>query len=301
MTHKTIHIFGIPMDLGQKRRGVDMGSSALRYAGLDERLRGLGYTVRDNGNVTAPQLEEVPDSFSAKVNAHYLPQNAAVCQAAYERIVQCLHPDEQAVFIGGDHSMSIGTVSAVASQGEIGVIWVDAHGDFNTPETSPSGNIHGMALAALVGDGPEALVNLGHDGPKLRPQNIAMIGIRDLDAQERVRLMQSGIKVFTMRDIDEHGMYSVAQQLLAHLSHVERLHVSLDLDACDPRIAPGVGTPVMGGLTYREAHLLMEILSDSGKVRTLDVVEINPILDKANRTAKTAVELVCSLLGQRIL
>ncbi len=301
MTHKTIQIFGIPMDLGQKRRGVDMGPSALRYAGLNERLRGLGYTVRDNGNVTVPQLEEVPDSYTPKVNAHYLPQNAAVCHAVYARIVQCLPPDEQAVFIGGDHSMSIGTVSAVASQGEVGVIWVDAHGDFNTPESSPSGNIHGMALAALVGDGPDALVNLGHQGAKLKPQNIAMIGVRDLDAEERVRLAQSGIKVFTMRDIDEHGMYRITQQLLAHLAHVERLHVSLDLDACDPRIAPGVGTPVIGGLTYREAHLLMEVLADSGKVRTLDIVEINPILDKANRTAKTAVELVCSLLGQRIL
>lgn len=301
MTDKLIHIFGIPMDLGQKRRGVDMGPSAIRYASLQERLQALGYVVNDEGNILAPQIEEVPDSYSPKIHAHYLPQTTAVCQATYERITERLQPDEKAIFLGGDHSMSVGTVSAVASQGEIGLIWVDAHGDFNTPETTPSGNIHGMALAALVGDGPSVLTNLGYAGPKVNPRNIVIVGVRDLDPQERLRLAESGIKIFTMRDIDEQGIKEVSQEILQYLSHVDRVHVSLDLDACDPRIAPGVGTPVMGGLTYREAHLLMEILSDSKKVRTVDVVEINPILDQANRTAKTAVELVCSLWGQRIL
>jgi arginase len=183
----------------------------------------------------------------------------------------------------------------------VGLIWIDAHGDFNTPETSPSGNIHGMPVAALVGRGHPDLVDLGHPGPKLRPQEIAMIGIRDLDGAEREALAGAGIHVYTMRDIDELGMATVARRALSHLNHLSRIHVSLDMDSIDPDVAPGVGTPVPGGLTYREAHLLMEILAESGKTASIDVVEINPILDDGNRTAELAVELVASLLGQRIM
>lgn len=291
------------MDLGQQRRGVDMGPSAIRYAGLQGTLEQLGFEVHDSGNLLVRQREELShaDSYTHGINAHFLHQNAHICERAYEKITSTLGEREIGIFLGGDHSMSIGTVSAVASRGEVGVLWVDAHGDFNTPETSPSGNIHGMALAALVGDGPAELVNLGFNGRKVKPENIAMIGIRDLDSGERDRLINSGIKVYTMREIDEMGMFNVAKEIVAKFAHLDHLHVSLDLDACDPRLTPGVGTPVIGGLTYREAHLLMETIADGGNVRSLDIVEINPILDTQNRTARIAVEFAASLLGKKIM
>jgi arginase len=226
---------------------------------------------------------------------------AAVCQRTYEALLDCWGGNGFGLFIGGDHSISIGTVAAVAKQGEIGVIWVDAHTDMNTPESSPSGNIHGMPVAVLIGDGPSELVNVGYPGSKLKPENLAMVGIRSVDKIERQRVRDSGITVYTMRDVDEQGIHGIANKILQQFAHLERIHVSFDLDSCDPRFAPGVGTPVLGGLTYREAHLLMEILSDSGKVKSMDVVEINPILDIQNRTAEAAVEMVMSLLGQQIL
>ncbi len=225
----------------------------------------------------------------------------AICRSIYEVASSCSDTPELPVFMGGDHSIAIGTVSGAACAGPLGLIWIDAHGDFNTPETSPSGNIHGMPVAALVGRGHPDLVDLGYAGPKLRPQEIAMIGIRDLDGPEREALAGAGIHVYTMRDIDELGMATVARRALSHLNHLPRIHVSLDMDSIDPDVAPGVGTPVPGGLTYREAHLLMEILAESGKTASIDVVEINPILDDGNRTAELAVDLVASLLGQRIL
>jgi len=298
---KDICIFGVPMDMGQKRRGVDMGPSAIRYTGLQERLEALGYIVHDGGNVEVPQQEEVPDSYSESVRVHYLPQVAQICRTAYERIQQQLRPDEIGVFLGGDHSMSIATVSAICQRGKVGVLWVDAHADFNTPETSPSGNIHGMVLAVLLGDGPPELTGIGGPQPKLKPSQVAMVGVRDVDPAERLRLLDSGINVHTIRVVDEHGMSSVAHDILAQFADCDYLHISLDLDSCDPQIAPGVGTPVDGGLSYREAHLLMEILADSGKVGSVDVVEINPILDVANHTALIAAELLASLLGKRIL
>jgi len=226
---------------------------------------------------------------------------AAVCQQVFELGCRCTNDGDFALYLGGDHSISIGSVAAAARSGPVGVIWVDAHADFNTPETSPSGNIHGMPLAALIGEGANELVDIGFPGPKLQTAQIVQVGIRDLDEQERVRLVRSGIQVYTMRHVDELGMAAVARQALDRLRHFPRLHVSLDMDSLDPDEAPGVGTPVPGGLTYREAHLLMEILGDSGRVESLDIVEINPILDTMNRTAELAVELATSLLGQRIL
>lgn len=299
MTTRTIRIFGAPVDLGQRRRGVDMGPSALRYAGLEQRLRALGHTVIDSGNLAVPLPEHEPPDNS---RARHLHSIAGVCRDVYEQARTCLERGETAVFLGGDHSISIGTVSAMdAHDGDVGVIWVDAHGDFNTPETTPSGNVHGMALAALLGRGPADLTELGHVGAKLRPSDAVILGARDLDSGERVALRETGLLVITMREVDEMGMSAAAHQALDRLSGVSKIHVSLDMDCMDPLEAPGVGTPVPGGLTYREAHLLMEILSDTGKVASLDIVEVNPILDDRNRTAKLGVELAASLFGQKIL
>ena len=294
---KTIRIFGVPMDLGQNRRGVDMGPSAVRYAGLQARLARLGYNVQDMGNIPVPN----PEEDVAVVGARRLKAVTTVCEEVYRQSRECVTHDDFAIFLGGDHSISIGSVAAAAKDNSIGLIWVDAHGDYNTPQTSPSGNIHGMPVAALVGDGADRLVNLGYPGQKLHPSQIVQIGIRDLDSAERERINQSGLNVFTMRHVDELGIARVARQTLDRLRHLSRIHVSLDMDSLDPDEAPGVGTPVPGGLTYREAHLLMEILGDSNRVQSLDVVEINPILDDSNRTAELAVELIASLLGQRIL
>ena len=298
-----IRLFGVPMDLGQGRRGVDMGPSAVRYAGLQERLKHLGYEVFDMGNIEVHQAEELSETPPTDVagNAHFLSEVAAVCREICRRTRECVQAQERVIFIGGDHSISIGTIAGVAKNQDIGVLWIDAHGDFNTPGTSPSGNIHGMPVATLLGHGPELLTSIGDYSPKLRPEQVVMIGIRDLDQNERLALRESGIKVFTMRDIDEYGIAAIVREAINRLSAFSTLHVSFDLDSLDPEIAPGVGTPVPGGLSYREAHLLMEMLADSGKVGSIDVVEINPILDTRNTTARIAVELIASLFGKRIL
>lgn len=303
---RNVKIVGVPMDLGQQRRGVDMGPSAVRYAGLYDQLSRLGHTVHDIGNVPVAGRDEdnVRSERWVETNGgglRHLRAVTAACKAIYAVARQC-EPDDFPIFLGGDHAMAIGTISGMAAKGPLGVIWVDAHGDFNTPETSPSGNIHGMPMAVLSGMGHPDLVNLGDaPGAKLRAQDIVMIAIRDLDLQERIALAHSGIIVYTMRDIDELGMATVARRALARLNRLPRIHVSFDMDALEPTVAPGVGTPVTGGLTFREAHLLMEILAESNKVCSLDVVEINPILDEGNRTAEVAVALVASLLGQQIL
>jgi arginase len=306
-THaQSIRILGIPMDLGQQRRGVDMGPSALRYAGLYDRLTKEGHQVEDLGNLDVPVREE------SSVRAHgwietdsgglrHLPEVIEACQAIYQEAQKCAGSDVMPLFLGGDHSIAIGTVAGMTCGGPIGLLWVDAHGDFNTPEISPSGNIHGMPVATLIGRGQPELVDLGHPGPKLRPHDVVMIGIRDLAPQERAALANSGITVYTMRDVDELGMATVARRALARLGHMSRIHLSLDMDSIEPSVAPGVGTPVPGGLTFREAHLLMEIVGESRKIASLDVVEINPILDEGNRTAELAVELIASALGKRIL
>ena len=294
---RTIRILGVPMDLGQNRRGVDMGPSAVRYAHLQARLERLGHVVDDAGNVSAPNPEEhAVESAEGRLGAV-----ANVCRTVYNTARAWAAEGDFAIFLGGDHSISIGSIAAAAQRGPVGLVWVDAHSDFNTPQTSPSGNIHGMPVAALVGEGAPPLLNIGPARPTLKPSDIVQIGIRDLDALERERLIGSGIHVFTMRHVDELGMAVVARQALDRLRHLPRIHVSLDMDSLDPAEAPGVGTPVPGGLTYREAHLLMEILGDSGRVTSLDIVEINPILDEMNKTAELAVELAASLLGQRIL
>ena len=296
---KSIRIFGVPMDLGQTRRGVDMGPSALRYAGLDVKLRKLGYRVADNGNLNVPLPENQPPDDS---RARHLESIAAVCRDVCRAALECLAQGEHAIFLGGDHSISIGTVSAMDTHGEsVGVLWVDAHGDFNTPEITPSGNVHGMALAALLGLGAPELTNIGRPGAKLLPSEVVLFGVRDLDPQEAVALREAGVLVITMREIDELGVAAAARVALDRLAPLSRLHVSLDMDSLDPQEAPGVGTPVPGGLTYREAHLLMEILADCGKVASLDIVEVNPILDHRNQTARLGVELAASLFGQRII
>jgi arginase len=294
-----IRIFGVPMDLGQRRRGVDMGPSAIRYAGLHDQLRALGYTLTDSGNLSVPLPENEPPDDS---RARHLHSIAGVCWDIYQQALVCGESGELPIFLGGDHSLSIGTVAAItASVPDIGVLWVDAHGDFNTPEITPSGNVHGMALATLLGRGAPELTGIGRPAPKLKPSQVVILGARDIDLQEKTALREAGVLVITMRDIDTIGLAGAAQQAVAHFGHLGRIHVSLDMDALDPAEAPGVGTPVPGGLAYREAHLLMEILHDAGKVASLDIVEINPILDDRNRTAKLAVELVASLFGKSIL
>jgi arginase len=302
---RNVKIVGVPMDLGQQRRGVDMGPSAVRYAGLYDRLIQLGHAVHDVGNIPVAGRDEdaVRSEHWVETDGgglRHLHAVTAACCAIYDVASAC-DGDDFPIFLGGDHSMAIGTISGMAAKGDLGVIWIDAHGDYNTPETTPSGNIHGMPMAALSGLGHPDLVNLGAPGAKVRAQDIVMIGIRDLDVQERIALAHSGIIVYTMRDVDELGMATVARRALARLNRLLRIHVSLDMDALDPSVAAGVGTPVTGGLTFREAHLLMEILAESEKVCSLDIVEVNPILDEGNRTAEVAVALAASLLGQQIL
>ena len=296
MNH-SICIVGVPMDLGQSRRGVDMGPGAVRYAGLKRRLKGLGCTVKDCGNVEIPVRDTLPEAGGLD----FLPAVVEACEAIYARGREALAAGDLPIFLGGDHSIALGTVAAAAEQGPIGVLWIDAHGDFNTPDTSPSGNIHGMPLAALTGSGVPEMVDLGQPGAKVAAQNVMLIGIRDLDPQERVALRASGAGVYTMREIDDRGIGPVAREALGRLEHLSRVHVSLDMDALDPREAPGVGTPVTGGLSYREAHLLMEIIAETTNVGSIDVVEINPILDHSNRTAELATELLLSVLGQTII
>lgn len=296
---RDIRIYGVPMDLGQSRRGVDMGPSAIRYAGLQRRLETMGFTVTDYGNVSVPQMEQVEDDDPSDGIAHNLDTIGNVCNAIYKAGKEAIDSEETVIFLGGDHSMSIGSIAAVLERpGKTGVIWVDAHGDFNTPFTTPSGNIHGMVVTSLMGKCPPQLT-IGEK--RLQADQIVMIGTRDLDDEERRNLASSGIHVATMRVIDELGVSAVVRDALRQLRDVDTIHVSLDLDSLDPQFSPGVGTPVPGGLTYREAHLIMEMLADDGRVRSLDLVEVNPILDQSNHTADLAVELTASLFGKRIL
>ncbi|MEM7585933.1 MAG: arginase [Acidobacteriota bacterium] len=296
-SNPSLCIVGAPMDLGQSRRGVDMGPSALRYAGLQRRLAALGCQVQDCGNVGVA----VRDTLPREGGMAFLPAVVEACEAIYAKGVEAIANGDLPLFLGGDHSTAMGTVGAASHERRTGVLWIDAHGDFNTPETSPSGNIHGMPLAALTGNGIPEMVNLGRPGPKISAQDVMLIGIRDLDTREREMLRASGAGVYTMREIDDRGIGPVAREAVKRLEHLPRVHVSLDLDALDPREAPGVGTPVTGGLTYREAHLLMEIIAESITVGSIDIVEVNPILDHSNRTAELAIELLLSLLGKTII
>jgi arginase len=292
-----ISIIGVPMDFGQLHRGVDMGPAAIRYSKLMPRLRSLGLIVEDRGDIPVP----VRDTVESDGIANYTKEIAHVCKDIYEEGKKAMEENRFPLFIGGDHSIAIGTVGGVSHESPTGLLWIDAHGDFNTPDTSPSGNIHGMPLSILIGEGEKALVNIGRKGAKVDPENVVLIGIRDLDEKEKQRLNDSDITVFTMRDIDEQGISAVLNKALMKFAHLKRFHLSLDMDALDSIEVPGVGTPVAGGLTYREAHLLMEILSDTGKLASMDLVELNPILDNKNKTASLAVELIVSALGKSIL
>jgi arginase len=299
-----IHVLGVPMDLGSGRRGVDMGPSAIRIAGLSERLRELGHTVVDDGDIAIKNMEELK---VGDERARYLKEIARASDLVSRKVDRILAKGRFPLVLGGDHSIAVGTVSGIAGfcrrkGAGLGLLWIDAHGDINTPATSPSGNVHGMPVAALLGQGPDALTTIGGSGPKLDPANVALLGIRSLDEGEKVRLKQLGVQVHTMSDNDRHGIHRVMKKAFARVTDgADYLHVSFDLDAVDPTVAPGVGTPVKGGLDYREAHLIMELLHDSGAMTSLEMVEVNPILDDRYASAAFAVELVQSAFGKRIL
>jgi arginase len=301
---RKIKIIGVPLDLGAGRRGVDMGPSAVRLAGLAEHLRQLGHQVIDIGNLDVPEPEthQIADP-----RLKYLSEITAACAQLAETVGKTLEEKQFPLVLGGDHSIAMGTIAGVSEfhrrqQKEIGVIWIDAHGDMNSPETTPSGNIHGMPLAVCLGKGVPQLLTLGSDFRKLNPARVVLIGVRSLDQRERDFIRDSGITVFLMADIDRLGIYNVmAEALRITTLETHMLHVSLDMDSLDPSEAPGVGTPALGGLTYREAHTIMEMIADADCLGSLEIVEINPILDIKNTTAELAVELAASGLGKRII
>lgn len=301
---RLVHVIGVPLDLGGGRRGVDMGPSAVRIAGIGERLSGMGLRVVDRGDLDTPIPEtRVPRDPRRK----YIREIARVCQRLYQRVRQAHDEGAFPVVLGGDHSLAAGSAGAsadfAAGHGrDLGLIWVDAHGDMNTPATTTSGNVHGMPLSALLGPEPAELSRIGNRSPKVRAEKTVIIGVRNLDDLEKARIRESRVHLFTMKDIDRHGIASVMEQALAIAGYdTLGIHTSFDLDACDPSIAPGVGTPVKGGLDYREAHMVMEMLADSGLLIGLDLVEVNPILDVQNQTAVLAAELASSALGMRII
>jgi arginase len=298
---RNVTVLGVPMDLGQGRRGVDMGPSALRYTRFEESLAALGYRVEDLGDVEVPVPESLPGGAApGHSGLVYLETIRFVCEETVRRLAS-VPADSFPIVLGGDHTISMGSVPGAGRHRRTGVIWIDAHTDFNTAETSPSGNIHGMPLAALCGLGDPRLVEVGWPGRKVSPEDVVIIGVRSVDAGEREHLRRLGMTVYTMKEVDRLGLPRIAEETVARLSPLPAVHVSLDADVLDPEIAPGVGTPVPGGLTYREAHLLMELLSDAGIATSLDLVEVNPILDRANRTAEMMVGLAASLLGKSIL
>jgi arginase len=301
---KPVHLIGAPLDLGGGRRGVDMGPSALRIAGIGEQIAALGRDTIDQGNVAAPIRELAREGDARK---KYIDEIAAVCRRVHAITRASLDAGALPVVIGGDHSVAAGSVAASADAVRawtgkpLGMIWVDAHGDMNTPDTSQSGNVHGMPLAALLGQAPEELSSIG-TSPSLRPEHTVLVGIRNLDDREKDQIRAAGVHVFTMKDVDRDGIARVAERALALASAgTGGLHVSFDLDVCDPSVAPGVGTPVRGGLDYREAHMLMELVADSQRLVALDLVEVHPTLDVRNTTAEFAVELALSALGKRII
>jgi arginase len=304
---KKIRILGVPLDLGQTRRGVDMGPSAVRVAGLEARLEALGHIVEDGGNISVAIPEQKKEG---DPHAKYLKEITATCTKHAETVFKTLEAGTAPLVLGGDHSVAAGTVAGVAEffrqqrrqDQKIGLIWIDAHADINTPETSPSGNVHGMPLAAILGLGPAELANIYGFSPKVKPENCVLVGVRDIDAPEKENVKETGIEVYTMRDIDERGMRTVIEEALRVAGRgTAGYHVSLDMDWIDPEDAPGVGTPVRGGASYREAHLAMEIIADHGRMTSFEIVEVNPVIDEHNRTADLAVELALSAFGKKIL
>ncbi|HXW91003.1 MAG TPA: arginase [Terriglobales bacterium] len=304
ITPRKIRVIGVPLDLGQSRRGVDMGPSAVRVAGLEARLEALGHIVEDGGNVAVAIPEQKKEG---QANAKYLKEITATCTKHAELVLKTMESGQVPLALGGDHSMAAGTVAGVAEcyrrqSQRIGLIWIDAHADINTPESSPSGNVHGMPLAAILGLGPPELADIFNFSPKVEADNCVLVGVRDIDAIEKHNVRRAGLKVFTMRDIDERGMRAVMEEASRMAGRgTAGYHVSLDMDWVDPEDAPGVGTPVRGGATYREAHLAMEIIADHGRMLSLEIVEVNPVIDEHNRTADLAVELTLSAFGKKIL
>ncbi|WP_440604623.1 arginase [Bacillus sp. GB_SG_008] len=294
---KEVSIVGVPMDLGQTRRGVDMGASAIRYAGVVERIQNIGYNVEDLGDICIEREFQINENEKLK----NLEQVVKVCNELASKVDTIIEKKSFPLVLGGDHSIAIGTLAGIAKHYKnLGVIWYDAHGDLNTEETSPSGNIHGMSLAASLGHGHSSLVNLYGEYPKVKKENVVIIGARSLDDGEKEFIQKEGIKVFTMHEIDRMGMTAVMEETIAYLLHTDGVHLSLDLDGLDPHDAPGVGTPVMGGLSYRESHLAMEMLAESGIITSAEFVEVNPILDERNKTAIAAVALMGSLFGEKL-
>ncbi|MCS7006096.1 MAG: arginase [Gaiellaceae bacterium] len=298
-TPREIAIIGAALDLGQERRGVDMGPSAMRYAGLEERLAGLGYTVRDLGNVSAAVQEALA---LEDPRARFLPEILETCRRLADLVAEAARRGAVPLVLGGDHSVALGTLGGLARvYGPGGLLWIDAHADVNTPDTSPSGNIHGMVLAAVLGIAGDAFASDAWSLPAVDPKRVVLLGVRELDEREPELLRMTGVRVYTMSEIDRIGIERAVREALDRVGGPGFVHLSLDVDALDPEIAPGVGTPVRGGLTYREAHLALELVAEADLVRSLEVVEVNPILDRENTTALTAVELVASALGKRIL
>ena len=302
---RSVHLIGVPLDLGGNRRGVDMGPSAFRIAGIGERIAALGYTLVDKGDLPAPipETQELRDE-----RKKYIRDIAKVCQKVYQTSLGSLDEGAMPLVLGGDHSIGAGSVAAAAEWARrtrhlpIGLLWVDAHGDMNTPATSLSGNVHGMPLASLLGPEPAELSRIGSFSPKVLPAHTVLVGIRNLDEREKVAVRNSGVHVFTMKDIDRQGIASIVEQAVNLAgTGTAGVHVSFDIDVCDPSIAPGVGTPVKGGLDYREAHMVREMVADSGLLTSLDLVEVNPTLDVRNTTAQLATELALSALGMKIL
>jgi arginase len=299
MMEKNISILGVPMDLGQSRRGVDMGPSAIRYAGVVDRLEKIGHTVTDLGNV---EIEPVVRGTAIHTNLKNLEAVVKANLDLAEKVDKIIGRNDFPLIFGGDHSIAIGTLAGVSRHySNLGVIWYDAHGDLNTEETSPSGNIHGMPLAVSLGFGHPLLTNIGGYAPKIKPENVVIIGARDLDEGEKDLIKEIGIKVYTMHEIDRLGMTKVMEETIEYLKGTDGVHLSLDLDGLDPKECPGVGTPVLGGISYRESHLAMEMLADAQIITSAEFVEVNPILDERNRTALVAVALMGSLFGEKLL
>ncbi len=299
-----IHVLGVPMDLGSGRRGVDMGPSAIRIAGLADKLKELGNKIVDEGDIDIKNMEEIR---VGDTRARYLKEIARASRILARHTEAIMAKGHFPLILGGDHSIAVGSISGIAAfarkkRKKVGVLWVDAHGDMNTPSTSPSGNVHGMPLAVLLGYGPNELKSVGGNARKIDPNNVVLVGVRSLDEGERRFIEQTGVYVYTMHEIDRQGVHRVMKKALSKVTEgTDYLHVSLDLDAVDPTVAPGVGTPVKGGLDYREAHLIMELLFESKAMTSLEIVEVNPILDEHNTSAEFAVELVQSAFGKRIL
>lgn len=300
---KKVSIIGVPMDLGQERRGVDMGPSAIRYAGVTERLKALGYDIKDRGDIEIGRPDSAEESSrSQDYHLKNLKEVSKANETLSEWVSGVIANERFPLVLGGDHSIAIGTLAGLSKHYErLGVIWYDAHGDLNTADTSPSGNIHGMPLAASLGIGHQSLTEIDGYAPKIKPENLVIIGARSLDEGERQLIRERGIRVYTMHEIDRLGTAAVMKDAMAYLQdQTDGIHLSLDLDGLDPHDAPGVGTPVIGGISYRESHLAMEMLAESELITSAEFVEVNPILDDQNKTATAAVALIGSLFGEKL-